>query len=399
MSKNTSRVPAYRLLTQLAFLALVTTAAIRHQLLGGGPDGSASIDALCPFGGLETLYKFVASGGFINRLYYSDLVLLAGTIALALIVGRYFCGWICALGTLQELSRKLGQRLFRKRHFVMPAVADKPLRWLKYLVLLGTLYLTWQTATLIIRPYDPWAAYAHAFAGLGEMWAEFAVGASILLLSLIASVFYDRVFCKYVCPLGAFLGLTTKLGAFRIRRETDACISCGLCEQKCPVNIPLMRRDVIHSAECIACLGCTTTCPTGKRGTEHEGKSFLHNTLGRFKVSPGWLATLGLALFLGTLGAAKLAGVWQTSPATLTEVVSTDGALDPANIRGFMTLSEVATTFHVDLDTLYRELGFTQDKVPPDTPCKAIRQKLGVSETEFDTQRVRDAVARLRQPE
>jgi polyferredoxin len=395
MSKQISHVPKARLFIQLAFLALVTTAAIRHQLLGGGPEGSASIDALCPFGGLEALYKFAASGNFINRLYYSDFVLLAGTIVLALVVGRYFCGWICALGTLQELARKLGERIFPKRVFHMPACLDRVLRYVKYVVLVGTLLLTWQTASLIIRPYDPWAAYAHMFAGLSEVWAEFAVGFSILVLSLVGSVFYDRVFCKYLCPLGAFLGITSKLGAFRIQRNTDACLNCNLCDRRCPVNIPITKLAVINSAECIGCQTCTTTCPTGKRGTDLEGQTFLHPTIAGRKLSPAWIGAIGLALFVGTIGVAKLTGYWQTGPATLTQVVSTDGALDPANIKGFMTLGEVASTFRIDLDALYRELGFSEQKVPATTKCKEIRALLGVSEAEFDTQKVRDAVSRV----
>lgn len=398
MSKQISRVPQARLFIQLAFLALVSVAAVRHQLLGGGPEGSASIDALCPFGGLEALYKFVASGGFINRLYYSDFVLLAGVVVLALVVGRYFCGWICALGTLQELSRKLGEKLFPKRRFHLPACLDRVLRYVKYVVLFGTLWLTWRTATLVIRPYDPWAAYAHLPAGLGEVWAEFAVGFSILVLSLAGSVFYDRVFCKYLCPLGAFLGLTSKIGAFRIRRDSEACIDCRLCEKKCPVDIPVARLAVIHSAECIACQSCTTSCPTGKRGTEHEGKTFLHPVIAGRTVSPMWVGIIGIALFAGMIGAAKVAGVWQTSPPTLAAAMASDGALDPANIKGFMTLEDVANTFHVELDKLYGELGFSEQLVPATTKCKEIRGLLGVSEAEFDTQKVRDAVTRLMSP-
>lgn len=396
MSKNLSRVPQLRLLVQLLFLGFITVVAIRHQTLGGGPQGEAPIDAFCPFGGLEALYRFAAGGGFIQRLFYSDLVLLVGVVLRALVVGRYFCGWICALGTLQELAHKLGRKLFGKRSFTLPAGIDKPLRYLKYVVLFGSLYLTWKTATLVIRPYDPWVAYAHLPAGLSEVWAEFSIGLVVLLLSLLGSMFYDRVFCKYLCPLGAFLGLTTKLGAFRIKRDVATCINCTLCEQKCPVNIPLMRQEVIHSAECIACLSCTTTCPTGKRGTELEGTSFLHNVVAGVQTRPLVVALLGLLLFFGVIGGARLAGYWQTMPPTLAETVSRGGELDPAGIKGFMSLQEVADTFRLDLDSLYAELKLERSRVPPATKCKDIRKLIGVSEDEFDTQNVRDAVARMR---
>ena len=384
-----------RLLVQLAFLAFASFAAWRHQVLGGGPTGSASVDALCPFGGLEALFKFVMAGEFIQRLNTSDFVLLGGTIVLALAFGRYFCGWLCPLGTLQELPRKLGQRFFRKLQITIPAVIDRPLRWLKYVVLAWALYFTWKTGTLVIRPYDPWAAYAHSFAGWNEVWKEFSVGISILAGSMLLSVFVDRVFCKYLCPLGAFLGITAKLGLFSIKRNCDGCLACNKCEKTCPVNIPIMVTPSVRSAECIGCLTCTTTCPTGKKGTTDEGKTFLLPAIAGRQIKPAFVGWAGLAIFLGMIGTAQLSGYWRTQPASITAAVTTSGVLDAQAIRGFMTLEDVSKTYSIELDKLYKELGIDEAKVPATSKCKEIGKLLGLSEAEFDTQKVRDAVARL----
>ena len=128
-------------------------------------------------------------------------------------------------------------------------------------------------------------------------------------------------------------------------------------------------------------MSCTTICPTGKPGTDQEGRTYLYPNIGGRNVSPALIGLLGIVLFGGVIGTAKLTGYWQTAPKTLTDVVASDGQLDPANIKGFMTLKQVSETFHVELNALYAELGLTETQVPGDTPCKAIRSVLGVSES------------------
>ena len=125
-----SKIQIFRLISQLFFLALVTIAGFRHQILGGGPSGSPPVDSICPFGAIESLYKLLATGKFIDKIDWSALVLLIGAIISTIIVGRYFCGWICALGTMQELFGKLGLKIFKKR-FEVNARLDKKFKIFK----------------------------------------------------------------------------------------------------------------------------------------------------------------------------------------------------------------------------------------------------------------------------
>lgn len=396
MRKQKSPVQYFRLVIQLSFLALISISAYRHQVLGGGPQGAAPIDALCPFGALETLYKYLATGEYIQRLDISNFILLGGAILLVIVVGRYFCGWICAIGTLQELARMAGQKFFRKLEITIPEKIDKPLRYLKYGVLIWSLWATWKTGLLVIRPYDPFAAYGHVFSGnWSEWWADFSIGITILLVSVVGSIFVDRIFCKYLCPLGAFLGLFNKISLFRIKRDESACLNCKLCSRKCPVNIPVDTQKQVNSAECIGCLTCIITCPTGKIGTADEGKTFLYGSIAGKTVSAGAIALIGIVIYAGLIGATQIAGVWRSVPPSLEAAVVSAGLPDPANIKGYMTLQEISTTFKVDPDKLYAELKLTQDKVPLTTKAKEVRTLLGVSETEFDTQKIRDAVKKL----
>jgi len=138
----------------------------------------------------------------IKRIAASTFILLAATILVAIIFRRSFCGNICAFGALQELFGKLCSKIFRKRPTLTPAI-DKPARYLKYAVLLIIVVLSAVTGELIIRPYDPWAAYHHLFSK--ELFEEFAIGFFVLIAILLGSIVYDRFFCKYLCPMSAFL--------------------------------------------------------------------------------------------------------------------------------------------------------------------------------------------------
>ena len=224
------RIRRLRMLLLVLVLAFSTTIGLLHQVLkfGRAPVG---VDALCPFGAIESAYTLIAAGRLIQRIEISSFVLMAAVLVTAILFRRAFCGYICPLGALQELFARLGRRLF-KRRFTMPALIDRPARGLKYGVLLVTVVFSARTSELVIRPYDPWAAYHHIFSG--ELLLEFFWGTVILGLTLIGAVFFDRVFCKYLCPMGAFLALLSPLSWMKIRRNPHTCIGCRMCVMACP---------------------------------------------------------------------------------------------------------------------------------------------------------------------
>ena len=253
--RNVFRILRWVLLGAVLVSSTVLGLAHQFPLFGWTPPG---VDALCPFGGLEAAWKLLSSGGFLQRVAASSVVLLVGTIVLLVVGRRAFCGQFCPLGTLQELVGNLGKKVLKKK-WEMPQWLDKGARYLKYGVLVGILILTWVMADLILRPFDPWVAYHHLSSA--ELLTDFAIGFGILLLSLAGSFFYERFFCKYLCPMGAALAPLARFSPLKLERTVATCIDCKLCDKACPMNIIVSESTRVKSAECIDCGLCVAACP------------------------------------------------------------------------------------------------------------------------------------------
>jgi polyferredoxin len=253
-----------RKLVQWFFFFLIAFIAINHTLAENGTGipflSDASLHAVCPFGGVETLYTFVTSGLLVKKIHDSSLVLAGLVLLLSIFFGPVFCGWICPLGTAQEWVGKLGKKLFRRRynHFV-PARLDTILRYLRYAVLAWVLYVTATSGALIFEAYDPYYA-------LFNFWSTEVAWSAILGIVLVLSIFVERPWCKYACPYGAVLGITNLFRVFSIKRSETTCKLDGACSIMCPMNIPVDGRKVVRDHQCISCLECTSeaVCPVAK---------------------------------------------------------------------------------------------------------------------------------------
>ena len=251
-----------RKLVQWFFFLLIAAIAVNHTLAESGAAipflADASLHAVCPFGGVETLYTFATSRLMVQKIHDSALVLAGIGLVLAVLFGPVFCGWVCPLGTVQEWVGKLGKKFFKRRynHFV-PTKLDSILRYARYGILAWVLYVTATSGTLIFESYDPYFA-------LFNFWStEVAPSAlAILGVTLLLSVFVERPWCKYACPYGAVLGITN---LFRVFSEST-CKADGACSIMCPMNIEVDTKTVVRDHQCISCLECTSEaiCPVAK---------------------------------------------------------------------------------------------------------------------------------------
>lgn len=318
-----------RYAVMIGFLLFLTWVGYRHQVLGGGPAGVPPVDALCPLGGLESLYTWIRSGTWLRRTAPSAMVLFVSVAAITLLFGRVFCGWICPLGTIGELTAR-GARKLGIRARELPPSVDRPLKWLKYVILAVILYFTWTLGTLAWRPWDPWVSWMHLSAGWDEIVSSPWGYVVLFLLVIGAGVFIERFWCRYLCPLGAALGIAQKFSLTKITRSEETCITCGKCNKACPMGLEPLSVERVTDPDCISCGRCVEACPVEKT---------LFFSFGRKKVlSALAVGVLGVGLFFAAYGTARLTGYWQTFAPQ-----SAESLKDPVDgVFGWMTIEQTA---------------------------------------------------------
>ena len=121
---------------------------------------------------------------------------------------------------------------------------------------------------------------------------------------IVASIFIQNFWCRYLCPYGAFLGLAALASPLRIMRYESGCIDCAKCAKACPASLPVDKLVQIRSAECTGCLECVAICPA---------KETLVIAAPARRTVPAWTMAAGIAIvFFGLVGYARLTGHWDT---------------------------------------------------------------------------------------
>ncbi|WP_010245042.1 4Fe-4S binding protein [Acetivibrio cellulolyticus] len=350
-----------RLFVIVGLLVWVTYESYMHQVLGGGK--APSIHALCPFGALESLFTLLFMGSFIKKIYSGTVVLLVLTIAIAVLFRRSFCGLLCPFGALQEVFARIGQKIFKRRFVISPKI-DRPLRYLKYLILLLTVGMAWYLGSLWMSAYDPYSAYAHlsAVADTIEEDPAAIVGFILLAITLIASLLYDRFFCKYLCPVGAFYGIIGKISPTKVERNNNVCIHCKACNKACPMNIDVEKAAKVTSAECINCNECVLACPKNGALEIKTAKKTIH---------PFVMIIIVVGLFFGTILVAQVTGNFEILPSALKE----GQTISISEVKGYYSIEEAAMATGMSIEEVYDKLGIPES-VSKGTKLKEISKEV-----------------------
>lgn len=211
------------------------------------------------FAGVKQL--FVSLGqleAFETNTFFVLLVLL---LLFTVVFGRFFCGYVCAFGTVGDILYKLVDlllsRLGMKRPRI-PAKAEGALRYLKYVVLAFFLVTSAVGLASVVSVYSPWTAFGRLLSG--SFLELNIVGLVLLVLIAVGMILKERFFCEFLCPMGAVFSLLPMLPFFKAHRYMPSCTECGACEHTCPVRI-VVPGDGAKTGECISCGRCQTVCP------------------------------------------------------------------------------------------------------------------------------------------
>ena len=216
----------------------------------------------------------------------APLIAIASIMIVGSLFGRLFCGWICPMGFIQDLLSK-----FKSKVIQVSSRKHEFWKKLKLLILFFTLFISSSLAlslylgfgedykkALGIFAYGPFFALSpdgtifgvlpltftniHALSSLMSLPSLFWIRLLILVLFLYGSFRITRFWCRYLCPLGALMGIFSKFSLLGIKRNLLNCTHCPECEKQCPMQVKILELpwSKLNDSECILCLECSDAC-------------------------------------------------------------------------------------------------------------------------------------------
>jgi polyferredoxin len=240
------------------------------------------------------LYGLTLVGSAYSESFYW-LALPIVIIAVTLLHGPVFCGWICPTGSLQDLSGWVRKRLPRRPGGLSRAqmmgigvasagfiallvwlgvkkklfVEDSSLHWAAMLLLLCCLILAGVIDDIPTRKLRIFSLVAIFLTAVSHMVVTSPVhfaftarddpaSALTTLVILVAGTFVLRSWCRYLCPWGQFMGFLHRFSRLRILLDASKCNHCGVCDTSC--DVAAIEKGVIRIANCQFCHACVDHC-------------------------------------------------------------------------------------------------------------------------------------------
>jgi MauM/NapG family ferredoxin protein len=239
------------------------------------------------------------------------MVLLAAlaTVVLTAIFGRVFCGWLCPLGTVHAVAGWVIDRVWpnrrrrdhwsrwqRAKYYLLAGLLVMAVFGGHWVTIFDPLVLLYRTTTTALLPGVQWAAEEGSTAvyqadpGIGQWrvttWTEpayeflrdhvfvtarqtFVSGGltfAVFVALVVLNAYRRRFWCRYLCPLGALLGVFAWRPVLRRRTQPEGCNHCDLCARACHGAAGMGKGEQWVPAECLACFNCSGECPRTSLG-------------------------------------------------------------------------------------------------------------------------------------
>ena len=251
---------------------------------------------------VQIIFEFAI---FYIIIYEKRLGLVLAVVLLStLVLGRFFCGWICPFGFYLDLVNLL-RNFFKTRHYDLPERLNRFLHRLRYVIIAvffiipfvsGPLYpQSWILAVFLRGPFDPLRILLGPLVPLIVPWAGpltfnglnlnypymdqivyYSSGDFVLInvfvfigLTVVSSFFIRRFWCRF-CPTGASLAILNRFKVFKyvpalyIDKDEEKCTKCGICKRVCPVQVTDVyeqKGGKITTSMCMLCFRCVEMCP------------------------------------------------------------------------------------------------------------------------------------------
>jgi polyferredoxin/Pyruvate/2-oxoacid:ferredoxin oxidoreductase delta subunit len=276
-----------------------------------------------------------------TRALYTPFLLSLLIIIATAVLGRVFCGWVCPLGTLNNMAGTLKKKslskksynLYHWKYIILVFLLVSSAFTLQLSGILDPLALLIRSLSLAIYPLFQYATagvfdavYAWHLPVITD-FSEFiygmlkktilsfhqpyfnqAVFTGLLFLGILALNLIERRFwCKFLCPLGALLGLFSRY-AILDRTVSEGCDGCGVCRRECHGGAAPDKKEKWLKSECMACMNCDDLCPRNAVRFGFSGKpAGLALDLGKRRVIGSMIAGL-IAVPLLRISPLKKAG-------------------------------------------------------------------------------------------
>lgn len=267
----------------------------------------AGVEGFLPISALMSLRLWVVGEG-IHPVHPAGLAILVAVLVMSVVVAKSFCSLVCPVGALSEWLGRTGRRLLG-RTWEFPRWLDIPLRSLKYLLLT---FFAWAVlAAMEVAALKAFLDAPYNRVADAKMLMFFAVPSrttiAVVGVLVVGSVLVRDLWCRYLCPYGALVGILGRLAPLKIARNPDTCTDCRACTRVCPARLPVHGLGRVASFECTSCQDCVAACPVSGCLSVQPPRW----TPGRLVLGPVAAIALAVGLFLGITTAFRAVGQWR----------------------------------------------------------------------------------------
>lgn len=216
--------------------------------------GIGDLWIVSPLEGLESI--------LVSRSLFGPLVVaMLIPVAIAVLMGRVFCGWICPIHffsrIIEEIYRKTATKKYVRERWAIP----RPVLFISLSVELGVTCILGAPIFVMLSP--PGLVGREIM--MVVFFGRFALEGIIVPLTLLLNGLSRNYFCRYFCPLGALLALLGKKRILNVVTLAGGCTSCGKCRKSCPFGLHAGEGEG-ESMYCCSCGSCIDSCPHGRLG-------------------------------------------------------------------------------------------------------------------------------------